>query len=244
MSGKNILVVAAHLGDFIWRSGGTIAKHSKAGDTVHVVAVTCGLRGESNDIWKEEGMTMDQARERRLVEAKEAAAILGVAKLDIWDYEDYPLVITREIIDRLVIEIRNFTPDFILTHDKEDFTNPDHGLVADMVRRSCLIASGSGTFLEGTKPSARRIPLFGFEPHVSELNSFKPGVFVDITEVFDVKLKAMQCCRSQKKMAENYTLRAQLRANHMNSYAYKGHSKYAEAFASYYPVAQFGDIVY
>lgn len=244
MAGKNMLVVAAHLGDFIWRSGGTIAKHAKNGDTVHVVAITCGLRGESNELWNTEAMTLEKAKIIRIAEAENAARILGVESLEVWDHEDYPLVVTREIIDRLVVKIRTFRPDFMITHDKIDVTNPDHGLVADLVARSCLIGSGAGAIIEGTKTSARRIPLFGFEPHVPELSDFKPGIFVDITEVFDVKAAAMQCCSSQKSMAEKYTLRAKLRADHRNSYAANSDCKYAEAFAAYYPVAQYGDLVY
>ena len=33
----NLLVVSAHAADFVWRSGGTIAKYVKHGASVHLV---------------------------------------------------------------------------------------------------------------------------------------------------------------------------------------------------------------
>lgn len=37
MEGKRILVVSAHAADYVWRSGGTIAKYIKHGANVDVV---------------------------------------------------------------------------------------------------------------------------------------------------------------------------------------------------------------
>lgn len=46
MEGKRILVVSAHAADYVWRSGGTIAKYIKHGANVDVVVLSFGVRGE------------------------------------------------------------------------------------------------------------------------------------------------------------------------------------------------------
>ena len=57
IEGKKVLVVSAHAADYVWRAGGTIAKYIKHGAEVHVVVLSFGVRGESNDLWKQEGAT-------------------------------------------------------------------------------------------------------------------------------------------------------------------------------------------
>lgn len=40
IKGKKVLVVSAHAADYVWRSGGTIAKYIKHGAEVHVVVLS------------------------------------------------------------------------------------------------------------------------------------------------------------------------------------------------------------
>ena len=55
INGKKMLVVSAHAADYVWRAGGTIAKYIKHGAEVHLVVLSFGGRGESNDLWKQPG---------------------------------------------------------------------------------------------------------------------------------------------------------------------------------------------
>ena len=50
INGKKMLVVSAHAADYVWRAGGTIAKYIKHGAEVHLVVLSFGDRGESNDL--------------------------------------------------------------------------------------------------------------------------------------------------------------------------------------------------
>jgi 4-oxalomesaconate hydratase len=82
---KSLLVVSAHSADFVWRAAGAIATVVEAGGTAHVVALSYGERGESGELWKEEGQTEERVKEIRHGEAQTAATALGaeLAQLSI-----------------------------------------------------------------------------------------------------------------------------------------------------------------
>src|SRR5690554_2609352 len=118
-----MLVVSAHAADFVWRAGGTIAKYIKNGAEVHVVVLSYGVRGESNDLWNDKNQTVENVKKIRHEESLKAAGILGVKNIEYWDFEDYPMEINRERIDRLTLKIRQVRPDIIITHDSKDIIN-------------------------------------------------------------------------------------------------------------------------
>lgn len=235
IQGKKLLVISAHAADYVWRSGGTIAKYVKNGAEVHVVVLSFGVRGESNDLWKKPDQTAQSVKETRKAETCAAAEILGVKNIEFWDLEDYPIAISRELEDRMVRKIRQVAPDYIITHDKFDVLNPDHNAVSDLVFRCSVMSNSNGVRMEGTK-TTRQMQLFGFEPHQTELSHYTPGMFVDITEVYDQKVAAMKCFKAQSHLIEYYTQRAFLRGNHARRLSGCQDYKYAESFARFFPV--------
>lgn len=54
---------------------------------------------------------------------------------------------------------------------------------------------------------------FGFEPHMTEICSFQPMVYVDITDVFEKKVEAMKVFSSQTHMLAAYTRKAEIRGS-------------------------------
>jgi 4-oxalomesaconate hydratase len=58
---RTLLSVDAHAADFLWRSGGVLALAAEGGES-HVLALSYGEKGESGELWKEEGQTIDNAR--------------------------------------------------------------------------------------------------------------------------------------------------------------------------------------
>ena len=86
-----MLVISAHAADFVWRAGGVVALHTSAGGTATVVSLSYGERGESGDLWREPGQTIENVRSRRQKEAARAADLLGAAFIG-FDLGDYPLV--------------------------------------------------------------------------------------------------------------------------------------------------------
>src|SRR5215470_10651906 len=121
----SLLVVGAHAADFVWRAAGTLARHTAAGWRATVVALSYGERGESGDLWKVPGQTVEHVKRTRHEECARAAAEIG-AELIPFDLGDYPLGIPAEAVERLVDVMRHVRPTAIITHTPADPFNPDH----------------------------------------------------------------------------------------------------------------------
>lgn len=233
-SNTNLLVFSGHAADFVWRSGGTIAKYIKHGANVTVIILSYGVRGESNDLWKIEGQTYENVKKMRRAEVDKATAILGVKNIEFWDFEDYPMIINEDRLDKMVRKIREIKPDIILTHARNDSFNPDHESVSKYVHQASVMANSAGVKIEGLN-NTKQMKIFGFEPHQTEISEFMPNVIIDITEVFEEKKAAMNCFTAQNHLIEYYTNRAGMRGNHARRISGNQDYKFAESFMSLYP---------
>lgn len=240
---ERMMVIAAHVGDFVWRSGGVIARYIQEGHDVKVLVLSYGLRGEAQDYWKREGANTEEGLKIRRSEGEKAAKALGVTDIEFLGWSDYPMEIDRTRNEILAHKIREFRPTFIITHDRYDAFNADHNMVSAAVVSACATASGSG-FIDGLKCVQRRTPIFGYEPHATEECNFHPMLYVDITSSFETKLKAMNVYELQQFMIASYITKAQIRAAEANTLADRNDYKYAEAFTIFNPIASHGKFVY
>jgi 4-oxalomesaconate hydratase len=197
----SLLVVSAHAGDFVWRAAGAIALATVRGGKAHVLCLTFGERGESAKAWRE-GRDLDEIKALRRTEATNAAAVLG-AGIEFLDAGDYPLVESRELVDRIVRVYREVVPTVVLTHPLADPYNGDHPAAARMALQARVLAQAVGYDAPGEPLGAP--PVFFFEPHQPEQCDFRPNVLLDITPVFDTKRKAMECLPAQQHMWDYYT---------------------------------------
>jgi len=223
---KKLLVIGAHSADFVWRAAGTIAVTTSQGGSATVIALSYGERGESGELWKEAGQTVENVKRIRHHEAEAAAAAVG-ASFRCLDLGDYPLNITDAAMDQVIEQIREIQPDIILTHTPVDPFNPDHPVAHQAVQRARLLASGAGVasaFQRINPPD-----LYLFEPHQPELCEFMPNTFIDITPVMDKKVKAMQAMQAQGYLQSYYTELASRRGNHARRISGMSEVKYAEA---------------
>jgi len=223
---KKLLVIGAHSADFVWRAAGTIAVITSQGGSAFVLALSYGERGESGELWKVPGQTVENVKRIRRQEAEAAAVAVG-ASFHCLDLGDYPLNITDAAMELLVEHIRATQPDIILTHTSIDPFNPDHPVAYQAVQRARLLASGAGVasaFQRINPPD-----LYLFEPHQPELCGFMPNTFVDITPVMDKKVRAMEAMQAQSYLQSYYTELASRRANHARRISGMSEIKYAEA---------------
>jgi 4-oxalomesaconate hydratase len=231
MSGR-IQVIGAHAADFVWRAGGAIAKAVEAGGRAEVVALSYGERGESGELWKEEGQTVENVKRLRHAEAEAAAEALG-ATFRCLDLGDYPLQIDADGLLHIADVIREFGPEVLVTHTDTDPFNPDHPVAYAAVDRARSLAAGAG--VQSAFATIRPPALFLFEPHQPELCNFTPTTFVDITSVIDRKREAMGHMKAQQYLQTYYAQRAEQRGNHARRASGDRAVEYAEAFQRVIP---------
>ena len=172
-----VLILAAHPDDEILGMGGTIARHTDAGDEVQVVVVTDGSSTQYP------GDT--ETRARKEAEALRAAGELGVTDYVHLDLPDMRLDTLPHVdVNRVVEEhIAGLSPEVVYTPHPD--VNRDHRVLFDSVAVA-------------TRPTpeqpVRRVltyaPTSSTEWTPSALNWFVPNWFVDIGDALGRKLAA------------------------------------------------------
>lgn len=232
---SNILVFSAHAADFCSRAGGTIIKYINKGYTVHIIDLTYGETGESAQYWNSTANpNVEDCKKIRRSEAEIAVNIMG-ATIEFMDYDDYPLIITRERIKELSFKIQKLRPEIILTHWNKDPFNEDHAATTRAVIKAVTCATVPGN-QPGIKPHI--FPdIFFFESSVpyTEFNEFQIDHYIDITDVYDRKVKALKCFTSQSFLVEYYKKYALQRAAQAASWTNNHNIIYAEGFKRFVP---------
>jgi LmbE family N-acetylglucosaminyl deacetylase len=190
---ERVMVITAHPDDSEFGAGGTVARLVKEGREVTYLIATNGDKGSGDRT-----MTSPRLAPIRAEEQRAAARTLGVARVVFLGYPDGELEDTRDLRRDVTREIRRWRPDLVITMNPHRTTNlyashRDHRTVA-------------GVALDCIYPLARDHLSFPelmpeFEPHkVREIHLMQwenPQLVVDITEVMDLKLKALACHVSQ-----------------------------------------------
>ena len=179
-----VLVIAPHPDDEIIGVGGTIAKRTKEGDEVYVCIVTKGIE----PLFREE--IIEQGRR----ECREADALLGVKETIFLDFpavmlENVPRYEFNGKISEIVQKIK---PDEVYIPHRGDM-QIDHQMVVDAamvaLRPKYEHAVKRIYAYETLSETGWNIP--------NTMNEFIPTVYEEITETFDMKLRAMEKFQSQ-----------------------------------------------
>lgn len=234
---KRMLVVSAHAADWCTRAGGTIRRMIEEGWEVRVYALTYGEHGESGAYWKNHpNSSFEECKICRGREAKQAAEVLGVSRIEFCDYGDYPLELHADKIRKMTRVILDYRPSVILTHWIVDPVNLDHEVTGKAVL-SAINAAGMLGAVPGV--DSHMIPdVFFFETTVpqSEFNQFRIDTYIDIESVFEKKMEAVHCFECQPQLVDYYTRMAKDRGIQASDWARKRKKiTYAEAFARYVP---------
>ncbi len=191
---SRVLVVVAHPDDIDFGTAGTMARLVDAGSHVTYCVLTSGEAGPPED------MSRDQVKALREAEQRAAADAVGVRDVIFAGLPDGRLeasIPLRREISRIIRQVR---PELVVTQspartwDSVYRSHPDH------------LAAGEAT-IAAVYPDARNphahpeLLVEGLEPHtVSEVwvTGLDPlDVFIDITDVFERKAKALACHASQ-----------------------------------------------
>ncbi|MGW9402700.1 PIG-L deacetylase family protein [Arthrobacter sp. NPDC055585] len=230
---QSVVVFSAHSGDFVWRAGGAIALASARGDDVRVICLSFGEKGESQGLWRREGMTLETVRQIRREEAAQAAETLG-AGIDFLDLGDYPLQVDDDAFNHIVELLRGYRPDTILTHVANDPYNRDHNMAHETLLRARMVAQAMGHLTDQQPLGAPQVLMF--EPHQPEMCGFSVDLLLDITDVFDRKQAAMKCMGAQDHLVDYYTELAGRRGVQAVRNGGAKSIRYAEAHSRLFPV--------
>jgi LmbE family N-acetylglucosaminyl deacetylase len=184
---KTVLVVVAHPDDEVLGCGGTIARHSDQGDSVHVIFVADGVGS------RQIRQVGELALRRRAGDA--ALAILGAVNGHYLDFPDnrldsLPLLDIVQVLEPLIASI---DPEIIYTHHIGDL-NVDHRQVHQAVMTACRPVPDSGVK-----------EIFAFEVVSStewsspDLQPFLPQMRVDISAQLERKFRALAAYRDEMR---------------------------------------------
>jgi LmbE family N-acetylglucosaminyl deacetylase len=190
---ERVMVVTAHPDDSEFGAGGTVAKMVKQGREVTYVIVTNGNKGSSD-----RAMTPARLAQIRAEEQRNAARTLGVARVEFLGYPDCEVEDTRDLRRDVTRQIRTWRPDLVICQ------NPNRTYNLGASHRDHRTVGG--VVLDCVYPLARDHMAFpellpGFEPHkvreVYVMHWENPHLVVDISDVMDLKIKALACHVSQ-----------------------------------------------
>ena len=175
-----VLAIAAHRDDVELTCGGTLARAAALGQATGIIDLTKGEMGTRGTA---------ELRER---EASRAAEILGVRERVNLGFPDAGIFNTNETRAALVREIRRLQPAVVLAPALSG-RHPDHRITAELVRDACFLA-GLAKYAPGSaahRPKKVIHCLSYREDHV------KPTFVVDVSDVFEKKMAAIQAYESQ-----------------------------------------------
>ena len=182
----NVLAIGAHPDDIEIACAGTLAKCVKRGDRVVVCHASTGNLGHVI-------IPPDELTKLRAAEAKKAGSLAGIEvmgglfnDLDIYDNN-------KEARDRIVDVIKYAQPDFIITHNPDDYM-PDHTAVSRLVFDAAFTATLPNYASKYSEP-AKLVPIYYMDT-LAGVN-FNPTEFVDVSEEIDLKIEMLNCHESQ-----------------------------------------------
>lgn len=180
----NVLAIGSHPDDIELSCGGTLAKYSRAGNSVSMAIVCNGVAGRAD-------RDAEEIVRVRREESTASAALIGASIFHL-GYPDHAVPVDDDIKLAITQVIRQARPLVVISHAPED-CYLDHERVSQLVEECIYIAPFPE--IETTSPPLSDWPLLYYMDTVSGLG-FEPGEFVDITDVFDLKCQMLNCHQS------------------------------------------------
>lgn len=189
----NVLAIGCHPDDVEICCAGTLAKCVKRGDKVIVCHVSTGNLGHV--IIPPDELTVIRAEEARKAGSLAGIEVIsaGFNDLDIYDNN-------KEARDKIIDVIRYANPDFIITHNPDDYM-PDHTAVSRLVFDASFAATLPNHTHYAHRYSAvdgapaKLVPIYYMDT-LAGVN-FVPTEYVDISEEVDLKMEMLECHASQ-----------------------------------------------
>lgn len=179
----DILAIGIHPDDVELSCSGTILKHIAQGKKVGILDLTIGELGSRG------------SGELRLIEAKNAAKVLGVEVRENLGLADGFFRNDKESQAEIIKIIRKYKPEIVLANAIKD-RHPDHGRASKLISEACFYSGlvKIETAINGINQDKWR-PTAVY--HYIQDRFIKPDFVVDVTAFVDKKIEAIQCFKSQ-----------------------------------------------
>jgi N-acetylglucosamine malate deacetylase 1 len=191
MADFDIAGICAHPDDAELVMGGTVALATARGRQVALVDLTRGESGSRGTV------------ETREAEALAAARLLGVSHRESLGLPDARLAVTPEQKDPIVAALRRLRPRVVILPHWEQ-RHPDHATASRLVYDACFLAG-----LRNHRPDlgeAFRPSKLVYALGTTEQTEVAPTLVVDITTVWEVKLRAIRAFASQFTKSDGETV--------------------------------------
>ncbi len=179
----DILAFGVHPDDVELSCSGTLLKHIAMGKTVGIVDLTSGELGTRG------------SGELRLVEAANAAKILGVVVRDNLRMADGFFKNDKEHKLEIIKKIREYQPEIVICNALSD-RHPDHGRAAQLVSEACFYSG-----LRRIETNVNNANQICWRPkvvyHYIQDRQLKPDFVVDVTPFVEKKMEAIMAFSSQ-----------------------------------------------
>ena len=180
----DILAIGVHPDDVELSCSGTLIQEIKSGKKVAVLDLTEGELGTRGTV------------QTRYEEAAAAAMIMGVHGRENLRMRDGFLLNDEAHQLQLIQAIRKYQPTIVLANALQD-RHPDHGKASQLVADSCFLAGLEKikTVDDSNLPQARWRPSYVL--HYIQDRFQEPDFIVDISPVFEQRMKAIQAYGTQ-----------------------------------------------
>lgn len=183
-----IIAIGAHPDDCDIKFGGTAAKFAKLGHHVKFLSVTNGDAGH-HEIG---GFALAVRRHK---ETQESARRLGIAEYEVLPNHDGELMPTLEIRKDIIRRIRSWNADIVIAPRPNDY-HPDHRYTAILVQDAAYMVIVPN--VASDTPPLQKNPVFlYYQDGFQRPNPFRPDIAVDIDDVWETKVDALDAQDSQ-----------------------------------------------
>ncbi|SEF17984.1 PIG-L deacetylase family protein [Jiangella alba] len=188
-----VLAVAAHPDDLEILCAGTLRRCVERGDEVTMAHVSRGDAGSFTQ-------APDEIAAIRAAEAASAAAVVGAEYVGLTESDGAVNAADEDQRRAMVRLIRDTRPDLVITHAANDYM-PDHNEVSKLVFDATFTATLPN--YAGDHPAHDRVPVLY---HMDTLTGvgFTPTDYVDISDTFAVKTKALAMHESQLRWLDEH----------------------------------------
>ena len=246
----HIMLVATHPSDCFDQAGGTLAHHVARGDRATVVLATTGVRSHHNQLQEERRKAgaefnveerVKDAIEQKLEETRNACRILGFEDIRDLGFEDDDILVTQDKIEAIAEMIREVKPDILIAHHPYEGA----GLKMHATIGQCTIYAwqlamgvGRGKQLRHYVPAIYFMNPLAYMGHNSLGYAGTSGadVYVDITDVIDKKVQALDYISSQYYGGAYARKRAETEDG---AHGQRSRVAYSEQFQSFFPMIRY-----